>query len=66
MESSLVITVVVPFVSDAEEIVIGTVFLDSGSKTTLTRTAFAQLRVQGQRENLTVDAAGEVRITLSR
>ena len=58
-------TVVVPFVTDAGEIVMGTVLLDSVSETTLIRIGFAkQLGVQGQRQNLTVDAVGGVRTTL--
>jgi hypothetical protein len=44
---------------------LGTVLLDSGSETTLIRSGFAkQLGVQGQRQNLTVDAVGGVRTTL--
>ena len=58
-------TTCVPFVSASGQTIWGTVLLDSGSETTLIRTAFArQLGLRGPSKNLVVDAVGGVRSTV--
>ena len=58
-------TVVVPFVCDSGQVIMGLVLLDSGSETTLIRTGFAnQLGISGPKANLTVDTVGGVSTTV--